>query len=193
MLIDAGGDVNEVDDRGVSVFRSAVRNGDKDVIDLLRSHGAGDDGVTPDDANRGDPITLCLAAARDDVATIDRLLDAGAAIDTSASPDKTSPLHWAAWRGRFNAVRRLVERGADIHWTNSYGGDALGTATHGSVNCFDTEGGPGMRLHEEAIAGDHPAIVEFLIARGAKLTDRIYGGSEAVQDILRRHGVPDVE
>jgi hypothetical protein len=193
MLIDAGGDVNATDDRGVSVLRSAVRNGDKSVVALLRSHGARDEGVTNDDAKLGGSITLCLAAARNDVAAIDRLLDAGASIDAPAGPDGTPPLHWAAWRGRLDAVQRLVERGANIHWTNNYGGAALGAAIHGSANCFDTEGGPGMRLPDEAVAGDYPGIVEFLIARGAKLPDRIWGGSKAVQDILRRHGVADAE
>jgi len=193
MLIDAGGDVNAVDERGVSVLRSAGRNGDQAVVELLRSRGARGDGAALDDAKGGDPITLCLAAARNDLATIDRLLDAGAAIDAPAGPDRTPPLHWAAWRGRLNAVRRLVERGADIHWQNSYGGAALGTAIYGSANCFDTEGGPGMRLPNEAVTGDYPGIVEFLIARGAQLPDRIWGGSDAVQELLRRHGVPDVE
>lgn len=193
MLINAGGDVNATVDGGVSVLRSAIRNGDAAVVDLLRSHGAQDETITSDDATRGDRITLCLAAARDDITAIDRLLDAGTAIDEVGGPDRTSALHWAAWRGRLRAVRRLVERGADIHWRNGYGGDAIGTAIHGSANCFDTEGGPGMRLPEEAVHGDYTGIVEFLIAGGAKLPERIWGGSEAVQELLRRHGVPDAE
>jgi ankyrin repeat protein len=193
MLIDAGGDVNAVDENGVSVLRSAIRNGDAAVIDLLRSRGARDEGVTEADARQGDPMSLCIAAARDDLATIDRLLDGGADANRPAGPDQTPPLHWACWRGRFNATRRLVERGADIHWVNGYGGAALGTAIHGSSNCFDPEGGPGMRLHEEALAGDYPRIVEYLIERGAKLPDRIWGGSEAVQEILRKNGVKDAD
>lgn len=191
MLIDAGGDVHAVDGHGGSVLRSAVRNGNVAVIALLRSRGARDETITEADARRGDPMTLCLAAARDDVATIDRLLDAGAAIDVGAGGDRTMPLHWAAWRGRFNAVRRLVERGADIHTKNCYGGTALGTTIHGSANCFDPEGGPGMRLNEEAFAGEYVRIVEFLIGQGAKLPEKITGGSDAVHEILRRHGVKD--
>jgi hypothetical protein len=193
MLIDAGGDVNSVDGHGGSILRSAVRNGNAAVIQLLRSRGARDESITDADAKRGDPMTLCLAAARNDVATIDRLLDAGAAIDVGAGGDGTIPLHWAAWRGRFNAVKRLVERGADIYAKNCYGGTALGTAIHGSANCFDPDGGPGMRLNEEAFAGDYPQIVEYLIERGAKLPEKISGGSDAVQEILRQHGVPDAE
>lgn len=193
LLIDAGGDVNAVDGHGISILRSAVRNGNEEVVALLRSHGARDEKISEADAAQGDPITLCLAAAREDIAAIDRLLDGGADVNQAAAPDRTPPLHWAAWRGRFQAVRRLVERGADIHWKNSYGGDALGTAIHGSANCFDTEGGPGMRLPEEAVVGDYPQIVECLIAAGSKLPDKIDGGSDAVQEILRRHGVPDGE
>jgi hypothetical protein len=193
MLIDAGGDVNATDEHGVSILRSAVRNGDPHVVNLLRSHGAQDQNITEADALQGDPITLCVAASRNDIAAIDRLLDAEADPNRPAAPDQTPPLHWAAWRGRFDAVRRLIKRGADIDWVNSYGGDALGTAIHGSANCFDTEGGPGMRLPEEAVSGDYPQIVEYLIACGSKLPHRIYGGSEVVQEILRQHGVLDAE
>ena len=102
----------------------------------------------------------------------------------------TPPLHWAAWRGRLKAVRTLVEHGADIHRTNCWGGAALGTAIHGSENCFDPEG-EAMRLPEEAFRGDYEKIVEYLIERGAKLPEKIWGGSEAVREALRRHGALD--
>lgn len=192
MLIDAGGDVNATDGHGFSVLGSAIRNGDEPLVDLLRSRGAMESGAMRD-VSKGAPITLCIAAGRNDVAKIDRLLDGGADVDSAGGPDRTTPLHWAAWRGRFEAVRRLVERGADIHRINTYGGDALATAIHGSSNCFDPDGGPGMRLPEEAFAGDYPQIVEYLIARGAHLPKRIMEGSEAVREVLRRRGVPDGE
>lgn len=193
LLINAGGDVNARDGHGASILRTAVRIGNRDVIDLLRSRGAHDETITPEDGERGEPMTLCLAAVRDDIATIDRLLDAGAPIDAPAGPDGMIPLHWAAWRGRFGALKRLVERGADIHRRNCYGGAALDTAIHGSANCFDRNGGISMRPPEEALDADYPEIVEYLITRGARLPDRITGGSDAVQEVLRKHGVPDAE
>jgi Ankyrin repeats (3 copies) len=193
LLIDAGGDVHAVDEYGVSILRSAVRNGDPEVVNLLRSHGAHDEKITEADARIGDPMTLCIAATRGDVATIDRVLDGGVDVNGAWASGQMPPLHSAAWHGRLNAVRKLVERGADIHSVNRYGGDALGTTVHGSANCFDADGGPGMRLPEEAFGGEYPEIVEYLVAQGAKLPNQITGGSDAVQEILRRHGVSDAE
>jgi hypothetical protein len=84
----------------------------------------------------------------------------------------------------------LIERGANIHALNQYGGDALGSALHGSVNCHDPRGGMTMKLPEEITHGDYPAVADLLIAAGARLPARV-AGSETVQDVLRRAGVPD--
>ena len=55
---------------------------------------------------------------------------------------------------------------------NRYGGDALGTTMHGSVNCHDIYGGIAMKLPEEITHGDYPAIARMLIAAGARLPER---------------------
>jgi hypothetical protein len=47
-----------------------------------------------------------------------------------------------------------------------------------------------MKLPEEIPDGDYPRLVELLIASGARRRKRLYG-SEAVQEVQRRHGVPD--
>ena len=49
-----------------------------------------------------------------------------------------------------------------------------------------------MKLPEEITHGDYPTIARMLIAAGARLPERT-GGSEAIQDVLRRAGVPDGE
>jgi len=201
-LIEAGADLMATDDTGLTAGQYAVRYGHREIQALLENGmaTAGDRAVgaimegTASGTCSGllEADLLCEAARRDDAAAIKRLAAAGADVKAcDPGPYGTPPLHWAAWRGRFEAVRALVECGADIHWTNVYGGAALGTAIHGSANCFDLDGGPAMRLPEEALAGDYPRIVEYLIAAGAKLPGKIHGGSEAVQEILRRHGVLD--
>ena len=108
-------------------------------------------------------------------AIVRRLLEAGG--DPNVLCD-------AASRNDVDAMRRLLEAGAE------YGSDALGTTIHGSVNCHDVRGGITMKLAEEITHGDYPAVAEVLIAAGARLPERIRG-SEAVQDALRRAGVPD--
>jgi ankyrin repeat protein len=203
-LLDAGADFRLQDSKGLTAYQYAVRYGREEIAALLERRGACD--ATDEDRALGravhgqrveggvaiPPDLLCDAARRDDVAGIKALLAAGAEIDAcNIGEYGTPPLHWAAWRGRLAATRALVEHGADIHWTNCWGGAALGTAIHGSENCFDPDGGPAMRLPEEAFPGEYEEIVEYLISRGAKVPGAIWGGSEAVREALRRHGVPD--
>jgi hypothetical protein len=63
---------------------------------------------------------------------------------------------------------------------------------HGSLHCHDPFGGIAMKLPEEIPTGDYPAIVELLIDRGARPRKRLFG-SDAMQEIQRRHGVPEID
>ena len=205
MLVEAGGDVRAADDLGMTPFRYAVRHGREDLVTQMRRAGAAEDVVTAEDRASGavargeasttrgaalDPDVLCNAATRNDATMIRRLLTAGADPNARGGLDGTAPLDWACWRGQYEAARALVEGGSDIHAINRYGSDALGTAAHGSIHCQDAFGGIGTKLPEEIAHGDYAGIVEMLIAAGARLPTRL-GGSEAVQDVLRRHGVAD--
>src|SRR5262245_18173409 len=193
-LVEAGGDPNARDDLGLTPLRSAVRNGREDVAGLLLGAGADEASLTADDRTRDglDPDVRGDAAGRNDVAETRRLLDSGADPNALGGLDETPPLHWAVWRGSAAAAEILVARGADIHQINRYDADALGTAIHGSLNCHDVFGGPGMKLPEEIDHGDYVAIVKLLIAAGARLPQHVWG-SDAVQEVLRRAGVPDGE
>jgi ankyrin repeat protein len=207
MLVEHGGDTNATDDRGVTPLGYAIRHGRDDLAALLREAGADDALVTNEDRAAGDlargrasggrggtidPDLLCNAACRNDAAEIRRLLAAGADPNTGGGLDGTPPLHWAVWRGALEASKALVEGGADIHFINQYDGDALDTALHGSLHCHDPFGGIAMKLPEEIPTGDYPAIVELLIDCGARPRKRLFG-SDATQEIQRRHGVPEID
>ncbi|HXJ81440.1 MAG TPA: ankyrin repeat domain-containing protein [Candidatus Methylomirabilis sp.] len=192
LLVEAGGDPNATADLGLTPFRSAVRHGREDVARLLRGAGADESTLSAEDRHppRVEPDVLCYAAGRNDVESARRLLDAGADPNANGGLDESPPLHWACWRGSADAARLLVEHGADIHVVNRYGGDALDTTIHGSVNCHDVFGGIAMKLPEEVAHGDYPAIVRLLIAAGARLPGHV-AGSDSVQEVLRGAGVPD--
>jgi hypothetical protein len=82
--------------------------------------------------------------------------------------------HWAANRGRLETVQFLIERRAPLEIKNMYGGTVLGCAVWSAVN---------------EPRADHLAIIEALIAAGAKLDAADYPtGNECVDELLRRHG-----
>ena len=207
MLLDHGADPNARDAFGMSMYRSAVRHGQHETAALLAARGADTSDVTEDDVATGelmagrtparrpariDPHLLAEAASRDDVRAIRVLIQAGADVNALAGFNVMGPLHWACWRGNFEAAELLVANGADLAAKNEYGGDALGTAIHGSTHCFD-EGGGGMKLPEEVPPRGYARIADLLVQRGAPLPKHMGHASEAVREVLRRHGVEERE
>ncbi len=173
-MIARGGDVNALDTSGISAYQYAVRFGHPKLADLLARHGADVSKATDEDrllcacvtgnGNRSGQThsqaafdVLCRAAQKNDVAAINRLLDAGVDVNSTGGQDHTPPLHWACWRGQLAAAQLLVKRGASLTAKNQYGGDALGTTKHGSLNCQDPEGGPTMKLPSEIHHSDYQA------------------------------------
>jgi ankyrin repeat protein len=52
------------------------------------------------------------------------------------SPKGGTPLHWAAWYGRVDAVRTLLDLGAPIDVRDkTYGSSSIAWAAHGSCYC----------------------------------------------------------
>lgn len=106
-----------------------------------------------EDAERLRPEQLDLfeAAAFGDTRRLETLLDAGA--DPSAfAPDGYTPLQLAAFFGRTDATRLLIERGADL--------------TAVSKNEMETY------PLQAAVAGNHTEIARLLLDAGAPATER---------------------
>lgn len=195
-LLESGADPNAADTGGMTPYRFAVSLGYPEIAAILQEHGGDESQITEQDRAQGtfeagskpSAGQLGLVARRGDLDMMQRMLDAGAEVNRD---DGFPPLHSACYAGQLEPARLLLDHGADLTSTNDYGGDALGVAIYGSLDCCHAEGGPAMLLEEEITHGDYPALVELLIERGAALPERIDGGSDAVQDVLRRHGVPD--
>jgi cytochrome c len=118
------------------------------------------------------------AAKAGDVARIEQLLQEGA--DVNASDALGTALHWATLRAHTDAVRLLLERGADPNAESSVG--SVGTPLHAAASKGDVESvtmllqrgadpnlvtSDGTAPLHHAAKGGHLEIAQMLIERGA--------------------------
>jgi ankyrin repeat protein len=83
-------------------------------------------------------------------------------------------IHWAANRGQLEAVRLLTRYKVPLESRSMYGGTALGTAVWSAIN---------------EPRADHLAIIEELLAAGARVQDAGYPtGRDGIDALLRRYG-----
>ena len=93
------------------------------------------------------PVHLAVMN-RDTAEPLTGLLARGAAADRPTRLEKATPLHWAAEQGNVEAIRILLDHGADLHSQQLSGATALHLAAGRSRN---------------------PEAVRLLLARGAKV------------------------
>jgi len=140
-LVERGAGINDAEADGTTALHWAVRSGDRDLVSALLAAGANPNaanryGMTPQHlaAINGDAATLkalleagadpnatlpegetvLLSAARTgSSAAIEALVAAGAKIDARENFYGETPLIWAAAEDHADAVRTLLEHGAD--------------------------------------------------------------------------------
>lgn len=143
-LVEKGADVNRITPGEGSPLISAARSGHADVVGLLLSKGA--------DANlavRGDGNPLIVAASAGRLEIVRTLVEHGASVEAFVPGDET-PLINAAQSGDLSTVRYLVEKGADVN------------------RAVASNPGQTRSPLGEAIRTGHPAIADYLKARGAR-------------------------
>lgn len=162
LLLAHGADPNCARADGKTPYALAIRSGTSDVAEILRRHGAREEDVTPADELLGACMRGDSAAARAILpghpGLLDRLGDAERMAPVHAAQagrvdalramaeiglDLTregmwagTPLHWAAWNGRVEAVSLLIDAGAPIDARDrEFGSSPLAWAAHGSTHC----------------------------------------------------------
>ncbi|KAK5813759.1 hypothetical protein PVK06_029210 [Gossypium arboreum] len=169
---------------GDTPLHIAAGLGDEQIVKLLLQKGANKDirnktGKTAYDVaaeyghvrlfdalKLGD--SLCFAARKGEVRSIQRLIEKGAAINGRDQHGWTA-LHRASFKGRIDAVKTLIDKGIDIDLKDEEGYTAL--------HC--------------AVESGHTDVVELLVKKGADVEARTKKGVTALQiaDSLHYAGI----
>ena len=148
-LLGAGAQVDPVNDYGVAPLSLAVLNGSSAMASLLLDAGADPNLALPSGET---PLMTASRVGTTSVAT--RLIDEGAHVEHAESVLGQTALMWALAEGHLDAVRLLLDRGADVHRRSGTGmTPLLFAARHGDID-----------------------VVRLLIERGARLEEANEGG-----------------
>lgn len=122
---------------------------------------------------------IAHAARNNNLAVVRIMLAAGLPVDELGQHQAT-PLHWAGFHGNAEMAREILRYNPPLEKTDAdFNSTPLGWTIHGSENGWHAE------------TGDYPATVEALLKAGAKLPQKV-AGTEAVKEVLRRHGMKDL-
>ena len=174
-LVENGADVNAVNEYHITPFLAAYFDGHTEVVKYLLSEGGN---ANYDGFNEGTLLTL--AAFTGDVASIPYLLRAGAEIDRALPRGGETALHHAADNGQTDAIRLLIQHGANVnHRTKHTGPSELNFGTFWGET----------PLHIAAVRGDRE-MVEALLAAGADKTIKTAKGETPLNQ-AERHQRPE--
>jgi ankyrin repeat protein len=170
LLLKAGADPNTTLPEGETALMTAARTGRADALRVLLAHGAN---VKAKESWRGQ-TALMWAAAENHPNAIQVLLELGSEID-ARSTGGFSAFLFAVRAGKLDAVRALLEAGADINDTirpvraaamaTGSTGVAQGTAA-GAARRSNT-GPEGTSALVLAITNNHFSLAKYLIEQGA--------------------------
>jgi len=139
-LIDGGADVNAVMNDGVSVLMWAVKYADKDIVRLLLDKGAAVDPAGKEKTVHFSVLHNALFSGND--AKADMIVDVATQVNFTDASGKT-PLMAAAEKGELNAVKKLINKKADIKAADAF----YGMTAYKSRRRVLRYDGPSLRCH----------------------------------------------
>ncbi len=137
-LLDANANANDVNEHGRSAFLLAAEGGQTRIVENFLASGA-----DPNSTDKYGTTALMVAAHKPEIVKL--LLDAGALVDVKTEPLGMTALYIAAQNGWVEAVRLLVNAGAN-------------------VNAKDMDGRTPLN---RALVGKYEAVIKMLRAAGA--------------------------
>ncbi|KAL3412574.1 ankyrin repeat protein [Aspergillus fumigatus] len=143
-LVYAGADVSAKDHTGKTALHLACYEDAVGIVQILLDHGA-----NPSAADCNGRTPLHDAFGRNTV-ILQKLIKAGADLNPRRMPRGLAPLYLEAWLGREDAVRILLEAGAD---------PSIQTET-------------GETILQKAIEGSHTKVVQLLLDAGVDINVR---------------------
>ncbi|MEE9443648.1 MAG: ankyrin repeat domain-containing protein [candidate division Zixibacteria bacterium] len=125
LLLDRGADLEAIDVDGDTPLMGAAIRGHSEIFKMLLSRGA-----DVDILNINENGVLHYAAMGGSVEIVDLLLDRGQNINTQVAQNQGgfTPLIMAVFRNKQEVVKFLLEKGADIEISDSYGRTPLSIA-----------------------------------------------------------------
>jgi ankyrin repeat protein len=205
LLLQHGADPNARDPHGMPAYRIALRTGQGEVAGLLRTEeterevtaidrligaAAAGDFARIELLKRDDPEVLSRLSAEDhavvalavesgDLDQLRSLLQAGFSPNGRGTSHGTA-LHWAAWFGMPEAVRLLLEHGAELEACGAHmGSTPLQWAVHGSGH------------NAEASQEQFFAVIDLLLAAGASFGEN--GLATGSREVKERYGPGKIE
>lgn len=136
----------------------------KELFEAIR---AGDSSKVAELVAADPSLAIFAAAIQGDVATLEKLLAGNRSLIGAQSADGWTPLHLAAFFGKIDAAKFLLNKGAE-------------------VNARSTNALQNMALHAAA-AGRHADVIKLLIDHGASVNARQHGGWTAIH-AAAQHG-----
>ena len=190
-LLDQKADVNAQQADGMTALHWAVQRDDLEMVDILIRAGADAKAV-----NRTGATAMYLACTNGNAAIIEKLLAAGVDANGPITAEKETPLMLAAFTGNVNAVKTLLDHGAEINAQQARGQTALmwaASESHASVVKFLVDRGadvkatsvaanPGKKMTAllfSARQGDL-ASAKILVEGGANVDDAMADGTTAM-------------
>jgi ankyrin repeat protein len=123
----------------------------------------------------GDRRLVAHAARNNEASVVRLMLECGWPVDARGQHQAT-PLHWAAFHGNEVMAKAILRLGPPLEVTDAdFHGTPLGWAIHGSEHGWHSK------------SGNYVGTVVALLNAGAKIPD-VAGGTDPVREVLHRYG-----